>query len=103
MAYQGYGQGADKPFIKELSRLLEIVPALTLVLDVPEDIGAARMRERGGDADRYEKLDAAFHARVRQGYREIAAAEPDRCVLVDASADVDAVHAAILDAVETRL
>ncbi len=103
MAYQGYGQGADKLFIKELSRLLGIVPALTLVLDVPEDLGAQRMRQRGGDADRYEKLDAAFHARVRAGYREIAAAEPDRCVLVDASADVEMVHTAILEAVETRL
>jgi dTMP kinase len=103
MAYQGYGQGADKLFIRELSRLLGIVPALTLVLDVPEDVGARRMRQRGGDADRYEKLDLAFHARVRAGYREIAAAEPDRCVLVDASGDVETVHAAILEAVETRL
>jgi dTMP kinase len=103
MAYQGYGQGADKQFIRELSRLLGIAPELTLVLDVPEDIGARRMRQRGGDADRYERLDAAFHARVRAGYREIAAAEPERCVLIDASADVDTVHAAILEAVETRL
>jgi len=103
MAYQGYGQGADKQFIRELSSLLGIVPDLTLVLDVPEDLGARRMRLRGGDADRYEKLDAAFHARVCAGYREIAAAEPDRCVLVDASADVETVHAAILEAVETRL
>jgi dTMP kinase len=102
MAYQGFGQGADKQFIRELSRLLGIAPELTLVLDVPEDIGARRMRQRGGDADRYERLDAAFHARVRAGYREIAAGEPERCVLIDASADVDTVHAAILEAVETR-
>jgi dTMP kinase len=102
MAYQGYGQGADKQFIRELSRLLGIAPTLTLVLDVPEDIGARRMRQRGGDTDRYERLDAAFHARVRAGYREIAAREPERCALIDASADVDAVHAAILEAVETR-
>ena len=61
------------------------------------------MRQRGGDADRYEKLDAAFHARVREGFRQIAAAEPERCVLVDASGEIEAVHAAIMEAVDRLL
>lgn len=95
MAYQGYGQGADRAFIAEQIRLLGIDPDLTLVLDVPEAVAVARMRQRGGDADRYERLDAGFHARVRQGFRAIAAAEPDRCVMVDASGDIEAVRAAI--------
>jgi dTMP kinase len=103
MAYQGYGQGADRLFIAELIRLLGIRPDLTLVLDVPEAVAAERMRQRGGDADRYEKLDAAFHARVREGFRQIAAAEPDRCTLVDASGDIETVHAAIMDAVDRLL
>jgi dTMP kinase len=103
LAYQGYGQGADRAFIAEQIRLLGIVPDVTLALDVPEDVAADRMRRRGGDADRYERLDAAFHARVRQGFREIAAAEPGRCVLLDASGDVQAVHTAIMTAVWTRL
>jgi dTMP kinase len=102
MAYQGYGQGADRDFIAGLTRLLGIAPALTVVLDLPEAVAAERMLQRGGDADRYEKLDAAFHARVRAGFRAIAAAEPERCVVVDASGDVQAVHAAILDVVESR-
>jgi dTMP kinase len=103
MAYQGYGQGADRGFISELIRLLGIKPDLTLVLDVPDPVAASRMRQRGGDADRYEKLDAAFHARVREGFRQIAAVEPERCVLVDASGEIEAVHAAIMEAVDRLL
>ena len=99
MAYQGYGQGADRGFIAEQIRLLGVAPDLTLVLDVPEAVAAERMRRRGGDADRYERLDTAFHARVRQGFREIAAADSSRCVVVDASGDIAAVHAAVMAAV----
>ena len=76
LAYQGYGQGADRTFIAELIRLLGMAPDLTLVLDVAESVADDRRRARGVDADRYERLDAAFHARVREGFREIAAAEP---------------------------
>ena len=96
MAYQGYGQGADRGFIAAQIRLLGIDPDLTLILDVPEAVAAARMRQRGGDADRYERLDAGFHARVRQGFRDIAAAAPERCALVDASGDIETVQAAIV-------
>jgi dTMP kinase len=102
LAYQGYGQGADRDFIASLTGLLGIAPDLTIVLDVAESIAAERMRQRGGDADRYERLDAAFHARVRQGFRDIAAADPRRCMLLDASGDIDAVHTAIITAVGTR-
>ncbi len=103
MAYQGYGLGANRGFIAELVRLLGCRPDLTIVLDVSEAIAAERVHRRGGDADRYERLDAAFHARVRQGFRDIAVAEPERCVLLDASGDMQAVHTAIMTVVETRL
>lgn len=102
LAYQGYGQGADRSFITELIGLLGIVPDRTIVLDVPEAVAAERMRRRGGDTDRYERLDAAFHARVRQGFREIAVANPKRCVLLDASGTIQAVHTAIMTAVWTQ-
>jgi dTMP kinase len=102
LAYQGYGQGADRTFIGALVGLLGIAPDLTIVLDVPEAIAAERMRQRGGDADRYERLDAAFHARVRQGFRDIATTDPSRCVLLDASGDRQSVHTAIMTAVWTR-
>jgi dTMP kinase len=103
LAYQGYGQGADLGFIAAQARLLGMDPDLTLVLDVPETLAADRMRRRGKDADRYEQLGVAFHARVRQGFRAIAAAEPGRCVLLDASADIPDVHTAVMTAVWTRL
>jgi dTMP kinase len=103
LAYQGYGQGADRALIAEQIRLLGIHPDLTLILDVPESIAAARMRQRGGDADRYERLDAAFHGRVREGFRDIAAANPSRCILLDASGDIQSVHTAIMTAVWTRI
>jgi dTMP kinase len=103
LAYQGYGQGADRTLIAEQTRLLGIHPDLTLILDVPEPVAAERMHERGGEADRYERLDTAFHGRVRQGFRDIAAANPARCTLLDASGDIQSVHTAIMTAVWTRL
>jgi dTMP kinase len=99
LAYQGYGQGADRSLIAEQIRLLGLHPDLTLVLDVPEPVASARMRQRGGDADRYERLDAEFHQRVREGFREIAEGNPARCILLDASGDIQAVHAAIMAAI----
>ena len=101
-AYQGFGQGADRDFIGSLTQLLGLVPDLTLVLDVPDAVGASRLRGRGGAADRYEKLDTAFHARVNAGFRAIAAAEPSRCQLVPAGGDIAAVHAAIMAAIDAR-
>ena len=103
LAYQGYGQGADREFIASLIGLSEVAPDLTIVLDVGEGVGVQRISRRGGEADRYERLDASFHARVRQGFREIAAAEPKRCVLVDASGSIEAVHTAIMTAVRISL
>ena len=103
MAYQGYGLGADRAMIATLTGLLGIVPDVTLVLDVSDAVAVARQMERGADADRYEKLDALFHARVNQGFRDIAAAAPERCVLIAADGPIDAVHAAIMQALRARL
>lgn len=103
MAYQGYGQGADRAFIQRQIELLGCDPDLTIVLDVSDDVAAARLRARGGDADRYERLDKSFHDRVRAGFREIAASAPGRCAVVGAGGDVEAVHAAIMATVGTRV
>ena len=95
-AYQGYGQGADRGIIATLTRLVGIIPDVTFVLDVSAAVAAARLAGRDGRTDRYQAMDAAFHARVAEGFRAIARAEPERCVLIDANAPELAVHAAIM-------
>jgi dTMP kinase len=104
-AYQCYGQGVTGEVFGRLAELaLEgLTPDLTLILDVPPETGMARAAARGAAADRYERLDPGFHARVRAGFLAIAAAEPGRCAVVDAGRDAEAVSAAILDVVARRL
>jgi dTMP kinase len=109
VAYQGRGQGVADETLATLQRLAagELVPDLTLVLDLPASAGQARIALRaegeGRAANRYERMDVAFHERLRAGFQEIAAHEPGRCALIDASPDIAAVHDAIRRAVRERL
>ena len=104
MAYQVFGQGVPRAVFDSLSVLaLEgLRPDLTLMLDIGTEEGLARAASRG-DTNRYEALDPAFHGRVRDGFRAIAAAEPDRCAVVDATAAPEGVAAEILRVVRARL
>ena len=99
MAYQGYGQGADRAAIATLTGLVGLVPDVTIVLAVSPAVAAARLRGRGAGADRYEREDAAFHARVAEGFREIVHGAPGRCVLIPADGTETEVHAAVIRAV----
>lgn len=105
LAYQGYGHGLDHGLISTLATVTMGVfrPDLTLVLDLPVEEGLKRAGGRGGAEDRYERMGRAFHQRLRQGFLDIAAAEPERCAVIDATQDVGAVRAAIADAVAARL
>jgi dTMP kinase len=103
MAYQGFGQGADRAAIASLTAMLGLTPDLTLILDVSEATAAAREAARGRAADRYDRLGPDFHRRVADGFRHIAATNPARCVLIDANGDIAAVAATILAVVEQRL
>ena len=98
-----YGQGADRRMIAALSRLIGIEPDLTIVLDVTDSVAVSRLLKRGEQANRYERLDAFFHARVNEGFREIARAEPGRCALIAADADEADVLASILAVLQSRL
>ncbi|GCE89635.1 thymidylate kinase [Komagataeibacter diospyri] len=96
-AYQGHGLGNGDPvlldMIARLRALVPAVPDLTLVMQVPPAIAAARMAERAnGRTDRYEALDTAFHARVAAGFDMIARRDATRCRRIDASAAMDAVQ-----------
>ena len=104
LAYQGYGRGLPIPELEALQTfaLGDLRPDLTVILDLPVETGLARAARRSA-ADRFEALDIAFHRRLRAGYQAIAAAEPERCVVIDAAGDPDAVERAILATIEPRL
>ncbi len=103
-AYQCHGQGVPGEVWARLAKLaLEgLRPDLTLVLDLPVELGMQRAMRRG-DANRFERMDAAFHARVRAGFLAIAAAEPGRCAVVDASQNAETVAEQIDLLVAARL
>jgi dTMP kinase len=105
LAYQGYGRGLALEDLNMLHRfaLGNFAPDLTVILDLPTEIGLARAAARAVGDDRFERLDQAFHERLRSGFRQIAVDGGERCVLIDGSSDVQSVHRAILDAIESRL
>jgi dTMP kinase len=104
LAYQVHGQGVPRAAFDAIAgaALQGLRPDLTLILDVPPELGMARVQARG-EVNRYDRLDAGFHARVRDGFAAILAAEPGRCLRIDASATAPEVAAAILAAVTARL
>lgn len=106
MAYQGYAQGLGREAVEALYRLTlgAFAPDLTLVLDVPVEVGLARAGARDDNGEtRYERLGAAFHERLRTAFQEIVARAPERCVLIDATGGTEAVHEALRAAITQRL
>ncbi len=108
-AYQG-AQGVPQGVLRALERVtVELTrPNLTLILDIPAEQGLARVRARrnGGaasEADRFEDLNLTFHQQIRRRFLDIAAAEPDRCAVVDARADEKSVSDEIWTSVGERL
>lgn len=105
LAYQGYGHGLARQAIDDLYRLCigDLKPDLTVILDLPVETGLARAAARGAGGDRYERMDTAFHQRLRDGFLEIARLEPARCVVIDATQSEAAVHDIVVAAVGERL
>lgn len=105
IAYQGHGHGLDRGMLERLYQVAvgEFRPDLTLILDLPIETGLARAAARRGSETRYESLPKEFHERVRTGFLDIAAREPGRCLVIDATQNIDAVAAAIAQAVAQRL
>lgn len=103
-AYQGAAGRLDPGLILQLEGAVvgDTRPDLTLVLDLPAELGLERAAERGGAA-RFETKGLAFHQRLRDGYRSLASEEPARCVLVDADQPVNAVADVVWSIVEARL
>ena len=102
-AYQGYGRGLELAQLRALNAFATggLMPDLTLLLDIPEAESARRLAERKGPADRFEQEQAAFHRRLAEGFREMAAAEPARFRVIDSSGSEAQTAAQILAAVES--
>jgi dTMP kinase len=103
-AYQGAGRGLDRETIRRLDALVlhDFRPDLTLILDLPVEIGLARTMSRGQGATRFEKFDVDFHERLRQAFLSIARRNHDRCVVIDATQSANHVAEAIWNAVAKR-
>jgi dTMP kinase len=109
--YQGLAGGLPKGVIEALERLVvgEDFPDVTIVLDLPAADGLSRTqrRQRGSDpasaADSYECRPLSFHERLRDGFLMIATAEPERCVIVDATQPQQDVAEQVWSTVELRL
>ena len=104
-AYQGAGGDAEPTLIEGVERQVvgDTRPDLTIILDLPVEDGLRRAAGRGGGEARFEAKGVEFHQRLRQGFLDIATAEPDRCVVVDATAAPDMVAEEVWAVVRDRL
>jgi dTMP kinase len=102
--YQGSLGNVDQRLIRALERLVvgETMPDLTVILDVPPEVGLARAARRKGQPDRFESEDLEYHRLLRESYRELAEQERERCVLIDGTASTDAIAVRIWMLVSER-
>jgi dTMP kinase len=86
-AYQGQAGGAGRDAVETLDALIvgNTQPDITLILDLDPAIGLSRAAARRGNEDRFESKDLAFHNALRASYLEIAANDPARCRVLDAT------------------
>jgi dTMP kinase len=105
-AYQSRVGHVAPALVNAMTRVTigDLKPDLTIILDVPVEVGLKRAAARRGSgaADRFESEDIEFHQALRDAYAEIARAEPQRCVVVDANADIEAVAARVWSALRER-
>ncbi len=107
-AYQGAREQLDPRFLRALERVTlgAVRPDLTLIFDLPAAEGLARARSRRGHhngPDRFEGEDLQFHESLRAAFLAIAAAEPGRCAIIDASRSEEDVSEAIFSVISARL
>jgi dTMP kinase len=105
LAYQGFGHGYD---LADLRRLLNFAtgglwPDLTLLLDLPSEVGLKRKRSSGGEWNRLDAYQLDFHQRVRRGYLQLAQQETQRWCLIDATQTPEMVQLAMRQAILARL
>lgn len=104
-AYQGYGRGLSLAALHAITEFATggLRPDLTLYLDIAPEVGLRRRQQGGGEYNRLDREALDFHERVRAGYLALAAAEPERWVMVDAAGPVEAVQAQLQAVLQARL
>jgi len=108
LAYQGFGRLIDLDQLRTLNAWAtdSLTPDLTLLFDLPEEVGLTRARSRNAravqDEGRFEAEDLRFHRRVREGYRALAAAEPERFAVIDCEGYAADIFARIVAEVQKR-
>ena len=105
MAYQGYGHGNDLNLIRSILQFATggLKPDFTILMDVDSETGLKRRKQGGGEWNRLDAYELELHQRVRAGYLEMAKAEPERWVVIDASKSPDVVQSNLRQAVLNRL
>lgn len=111
VAYQGYGRGIDLRLLLRLNEIASggLTPDITFLLDCPVELGLSRAAQRKSQAaevkgtDRFEIENLEFHKKVRQGFLELARAEPARFYIIDASCPEQKVFSAIKEVIDRRL
>ena len=108
VAYQGYGHGLGQVEMMKLHHLVlgKFKPDLTIILDIPDDIGLARASIRDNSEsiaeDRYERMGKNFHQKVKDGFLDIARRNPHRCSIIDATLTKQEVSNTIFNIIESR-
>jgi len=104
--YQGRLGQVSPAVLNAMERVTigDLKPDLTVILDVPVEVGMRRAAARRGSGapDRFEAEDLRFHQDLREAFRQIAADEPQRCILIDANADANTVAASVWAALRDR-
>jgi dTMP kinase len=112
LAYQGYGRGIDLGLLRSLNDIASqgIKPDLTFLFDCPVEIGLSRTAQRqsqaitgAGREDRFEREKVEFHERVREGFLELARAEPHRFRIIDATRSVEEIAREIENVIDREL
>lgn len=105
VAYQGVGRALDAAEVRAISMFAveNLLPALTILLDLPAEVARARRSKTGQEPDRLEREKVEFFEAVRQAYLEMAAREPERWLVIDASASIEVMHEQIRDRVKLLL
>ena len=111
MAYQGYGRGMDLQKIRDINDVVtdNLTPDLTFILDVDVRIGLARSQKRlsteqgyNSTEDRFERMDLTFHEALRNGFLDIAKAQPERCHVINAEESLDDMFNSIQKIIEKQ-